>query len=170
MGVLTSSQFIHKKKSDGIAYAGEKPTAVINVPNSDVLCKFRFEPAPMGKCFAFHAYKEEAYKLPLVDQVYTFPKNWSGQKKQFYMKMLTDLGWKNVSEAIPKKLKYIYFLAHPENTDKENISGTIAVTVGKKEIKLECIEGMITTEKKNVYQALMKKGFLVAKPPQVKEA
>lgn len=172
MGVLTSSQFDKRKESDGKVYSGKKPSPTIYTPGSNVLCKYRFPPAPMGECNAFHAYKEEDYKLPLVDQVFTFPKNWSGVKKQFYMRMLTDLGWENVSSLIPPKPKTTteYFALHPENTNMENVNGMIKVQVGKKEIELECVEGMITTEKKTVYQALLKKGYLEAKAPRVKEA
>ncbi len=171
MGVLTSSQFDKRKQSDGVVYVGKTPPPVVYVPDSNVLCKYRFPPAPMGECNAFHEYKGEAYKLPLVDQVYTCPKNWSGKKKQFYMKMLTDMGWENVSETIPPKPKTVttYFLGHPENTNMENVEGKIKVTVRGKEIELECVEGMITTEKKTVYQALIKKGYLEVKAPIVME-
>ncbi len=171
MGVLTSSQFDKRKKSDGIAHSGTKPSPTIYVPGSNILCRYRFPPAPMGECNAFHAYKEEEYKLPLVDQVFTFPKNWSGKKKQFYMKMLTSLGWENVSERItkPPKKEYTYFLMHPDHREYDGINGKVTVTVGKKEIELDCVEGIVTTEKKNVYQALMKKGFLEERPPRVKE-
>ena len=172
MGVLTSSQFDRKKKSDGVVRIGKTQGPAIYEPGRNVICMYRFPPAPMGECNAFHAYLEKDYKLPLVDQVFTFPKQWSGKKKQFYMKMLVDLGWENVSETAkpPVKTTTEYFLAHPENTDSDLINATIYVTVGKKEIELECEEGMITTTKKNVYQALIKKGYLEAKAPRVKEA
>lgn len=177
MSVLTSGQFFKKQESGSTVYSTNKSVPTKKISTKDIQYRYRFEPAPMGESTAFTVYNDKEVKIKLVNGIFDIPMDWSITKKDLYVKMFKALNWMDVSvqsedrkEKI-KKLKQpmIYFAGHPDNTRDMMISGNLTITIGKKEIQLACKEGMITTDNKLIYQALLKQGFYEVKQPIVKE-
>ena len=106
-------------------------------------------------------------EIELNDSIFTIPDSWSEKKKNAYKEAFIKAGFENVSHAKPKKEESnLYFAYHPDNKEDEKVNGIISVTVAKKEIELECVDGIVTTDNKKVYNALLKKGYAGAKPAE----
>jgi len=175
MGVLTSGQFFKKQENAGIAYPTNKSVVTKKLPTKDVLYRFKFDAAPRGESDAFTAFEDKDIRLALVDGIFTIPKDWSTIKKDLYVKMFHKMGWRDVSERITskpveKKKDLVYFVGHPDNSETERVNGNLTIVIGKKELQLECKDGMITTSNKRIYQALLRQGFYELKAPRVKES
>jgi len=178
MGVKTSSDLFNRKdKNVGVVHSGPKPN-IINSP--DAIIGFRFPTPVRGKSSIsldigeVNKNGQSTYKkVELSDGVFKIPKSWTVKKKNAYKMALLKAGFEEFAELPVGESKkkeppkqYIYFAGHPDNKDDEKIDGNIAVTVGEKEIQLEVVEGIVETEKKEVYDALLVKGYYEAKPPE----
>lgn len=171
MGVFTSSQLLgNEKEKAGVAKAN-KPSH-ISRPNSGEVLAFRFPPAPRGESTAHVLINGKTEKLKLKDGVYNVPKSWKKEEKERFKASLIAAGFDDISYTVgqpkpkaPEK-KYKYFAGHPDNKDDEKVEGTVAVVVDGEELQLQCVKGMIETEDKKLYQALIEKGFYEAKKPK----
>lgn len=166
MGVFTSSQLMGKKNDAGVAY-GNKPAAPKVV---DLGLVFKFKVPVSGKSHISVPIGDSIEKLELVDGVYEIKQNmkkkaelqkWFSESPDFEQVVVVA---SKKPEAKVDTTEYIYFAGHPENTDDEKITGEISVEVDGKEVTLDCVEGCVTTEYVEVYQALLAKGYYEFKP------
>ena len=181
MGVRTSSDLFNRKdKNAGVVHSGPKPN-IVNSP--DAIEVFRFPTPVRGKSSISLDIGEvdkngqSIYnKVELIDGVFKIPKTWKTEKKIAYKMGFLKAGFESFAilegtkpkvEEPPKQ--YIYFAGHPDNKDDEKVNGNIAVTVDGEEIQLEVVEGVVETEKKEVWEALFAKGYYEAKAPEVVE-
>lgn len=170
MGVKTSSDLFVRKEKIGAVYSGPKPY-IRDDENATV--KFRFPTPVHGKSGIsldigeVDKNEQPTYKkIELIDGIFEIPKDWKEEKKSIYSLAFLKAGFeKFVSLDIvePIKKEVLYFAGHPDNKENEKVTGVISVTVGKKEIELDCVEGMVTTDNEKIYKALIKKGYLEAK-------
>lgn len=173
MGVKTSSEIFARKKDEeiGKVYSGGKRKETKFV-NSDNL-SFAFPTPIHGTSFVFLPIDGERTKLTLSDGIFSIPKSWKVGKKEAYKKALLKAKFVQVEiDATTNKKKeeapksYIYFAGHPDNKDTEKVSGNTSIEIDGKKIELEILDGVITTEDKQVYDVLLKKGYYEAKQPQ----
>lgn len=181
MGVKTSSDlFKRNDKNVGVVHSG--PKAHIRI-SPDAIVGFRF-PTPVrgksGVSLDIGELKDNgkpAYKkVELTDGVFKIPKSWKTEKKNAYKMAFLKAGFEEFAELATGEVKskeppkqYIYFAGHPDNKDDDKVNGNIAVEVDGEEIQLEVVEGIVETEKKEVWEALYAKGYYEAKPPEVIE-
>lgn len=172
MGVKTSSDFLKRKDPNaGVVNRGSKPD-FRNHP--DHIIVFRFPTPVQGESSIFlNVGEKKPTRIKLKDGSYTLPANWEKRKKSIYRKALLDAGLieeATFKEGTTKKKapakKFTYFAGHPDNQADEKKSGKTVLTIKDENIDLEIVEGVITTTDKNVYDALIKKGYYEAKQPK----
>jgi len=132
-----------------------------------------------------HVYdgKEYEYQIEMMNRVYTLPEGLKGKDLERYKLALKSHGFidttRSESDAIvidDSTKEYIYKVVHPEHTERNRINGTIGLALqdnngrpishekgklkGQQIIKqVEIENGLVTTEDKLVYEALLKAGF-----------
>lgn len=132
-----------------------------------------FEPAPMGNSSASFYYtdpetnEKKEITINLIDKVFVIPGNWDLKKRVRHEKMLLLNGFKETTvinnDAGEKILKVdkekVYKLGHPENTDTLKINGKVSAHTAIGEILVDCVNGIIRTVNKDIFDALLKQGF-----------
>jgi len=163
-GVLTTKDFINQKNITGAT----KNVVPDNKKNVSIEYKYRFPPAPMGKSQTTINYKDKSMKLKMDDGVYVVPKNWNRAEKEKFHRFIITLGFEDVCEVngkIKEEKKddtpkiMIYKIGHPDNTKTEKVDGSVSVKIRGKDRKFDCVKGVVTTEKKEVFNAFLKKGW-----------
>lgn len=147
------------------------------------ICKtFECSFAPLGESsVAFvHEYQgvKKNYNLKCVDKIYTLPEGLEAEDEKRIRKALRDNGFveTTIIQAGVKfdiqKGKYRYRLTHPEQTERNNVNGTIGLVLldesdrpmfdkdGKqKTAQVTILNGRAETDDKLIYEALLKAGF-----------
>lgn len=125
---------------------------------------FEHPAAPMGKSRIAFFHKGETIKLELKDKRYEIkekdPKKIKEMREMLLSNGFVDKSYvdkKPVKEAPPKK--YHYTFGHPDNAPDDPINGNYSLHVEDKEIKLEVVDGLVTTEDDKVAKALEENGF-----------
>lgn len=143
---------INKKKETGRVY--------------DVTYIFSFPPAPKGKSTTVVNISGKNKKIDLLDGKY-YPKEdlTTGEITALSMDLISQ-GFEDVSlnRLIPKKKgdkeqSFVYKVSHPENTDSEKKNGKVAVKVDNKEMSYQCKSGVVTTTKREVFDAFIRSGW-----------
>lgn len=125
---------------------------------------FEHPAAPMGKSKIAFFHKGEQVQLELKDKRYEIkskdPKKIDEQKKMLLANGFVDKSYvdKKPAKKAPKK-KYLYTFGHPDNAPDDFINGKYSLTVGGKDLTLEVVDGLVTTEDDEVAKALEKNGF-----------
>lgn len=172
-GILTTKDYMNQKNIEG----ADNP-----VPSKKKnLCidyKYRFPPAPLGKSQTTIKYKDKLMKLEMMDGVYEVPKKWSNAEKEKFHQFILVLGFEDVSVVISEKKPgkkaeksktMIYKIGHPDNGKDEKVNGSVTIKINKENQKFDCVNGMIVTEKKAVFDAFIKKGWYEISVEQKKE-
>ena len=155
------------------------------VINHDSKRAFRF-PVPVegksvvnlevGKKKGVSVYKE----FKLHDGLYILPDDLKDSEKDTLRGIFLGAGFeeievvdntpqKTAAEKSKEERKYRYFALHPDSpeAEEERFSGIVTYKVGRKNVDFEALNGVITTEVKKEYDALLEKhGWLEAKPPE----
>lgn len=164
-GVLTSSDYLKQRDIEKGAVAKAAPIPA----NIEVEFKYFFPPSPKGKSSTTIHFMGTPLKVELVDGYFSPPKKWSRAKKDIFHVFIQTLGFVDKSKAQVKKdakkkskekLKtYEYIVGHPDNTDAIKINGNVSVIIDTKEMKFECVEGVIKTKDKKIFDGFLKKGW-----------
>jgi len=119
----------------------------------------------------------ETYNLSLENKIWIMPETYSDEEKKRYRKALLDNNFQdvtvNISAMFNKQTgKTTYKAMHPEHTDRNRINATIAVVLRdgsgspalepsgtQKTAQATILEGIVKTDDKMVYDALIKAGF-----------
>ena len=172
MGVKTSSDlFKRKDKNAGAVFSGPKPDLRTS---PDHIIVFRFPTPIQGESSIFlNVGEKKPVRIKLKDGAFTLPTTWEKSKKNIYRQALLYAGLLEEAvfkEGVLKKKaaakKFTYFAGHPDNQDNNKMSGKTVITIKDENIDLEIVEGIITTDDKKVYDALIKKGYYEAKQPE----
>lgn len=187
-GVLTKEEL--KKEESVKAPSSKKTTKVkkpVEVKSvevkKDIQERFECGFAPGGNSnIAFiHKYQGVDYKydLKLVNRIYILPKGVIGEERLRLRAALKANGFADItvikSGAIFDKQKgtYIYTVMHPDHTSRNRVNGTISLALmgdngkpmfdpeGKQIAKQVTIQnGIVKTEDKDIYKALLTAGFV----------
>lgn len=186
--VLTNKE-LSKEKALTPSPASNKPAKTADVilkEKRDVEVKFECGFAPAGEStISFtHKYMDDEYKynLKLNNKIYILPNDLSEADKKRYRAALRANGFMDItvieSGAVFNKKKGCmqYQLIHPEHSARNRINCNISLAMvdesgrpksdklGKQISKqISVIEGIVDTDDPDVYEALLKAGFLTAK-------
>jgi len=162
----------------------------------DFECEFECTFAQLGNSnVAFeHVFegKKYRYQLSLKDKIFILPKDLSKDDQKRYRAALRDNGFVDVTviksgaTVDPESKKLIYHVMHPEHNRKNRINGSIALVMvddnnkpmyyktgakkGQQMVEqVNIIEGKVSTEKKQIYEALLRYGFYSAGKYEIEE-
>ena len=162
----------------------------------DIECEFECTFAPMGNSnVAFdHVFegKKFKYQLSLKNKIFILPKDLTTDEQRRYRAALRDNGFVDVTVikagavVDPESKKLIYHVIHPEHNRRNRINGSIALVMvddnnkpmyhqtgpkkGQQMIEqVNIIEGKVSTEKKQIYEALLRYGFHSAGKDEIEE-
>jgi len=162
----------------------------------DIECEFECTFAQLGNSNVAFDHKFEGkvyhYQLSLKDKIFILPKDLSKDDQKRYRAALKDNGFVDVTvirsgaTVDPESKKLIYHVMHPEHNRKNRINGSIALVMvddnnkpmyyktgakkGQQMVEqVNIIEGKVSTEKKQIYEALLRYGFYAAGKDEIEE-
>lgn len=177
-GVMTSSDFLGKDPPEGTAKAAPSPVSTPEKKQAEIRYRVRFGPAPLGKSCTSFTYKGDVVRINMVDGIYEFPKGMERGAAEAFMRELVKRGFVNasVSGRVPVKpeppvapKRYEYTVGHPDNEPENGITGSVSVTVKGIDTKFECVDGIVRTRDKAVYEAFLKKGWYEVSIEEIEE-
>lgn len=164
------------KPSKAIKEAGQKKEAV----NPDIKFECGFAPGGKSNVSFVHKYEgiEYNYELNLNNKIFDFPKGLKKEDAKRFRKALIDNDFIDVTRSRKGVVfnkqtgEYIYKAVHPEHSDRNRVQGNIGLVLfgdngkpmldalGKQITETVGIEnGLVKTDKKEIYESLLKAGF-----------
>lgn len=160
---------------------GETPVVPKAKEKTSVQFECGFAPNGSSNTVIVHKYegKEYTYNISMENKIYIIPEKLSEEEKKRTRAALLDNNFIDVTvnEGVqfnPETGDYIYKAMHPEHTERNRINATMGLTLyenGKPVLdekghqistQVEILNGLVTTTDKQVYEALIKAGFLHA--------
>lgn len=163
-GVMTTKEFFGKQEEEKDQ---NQELETKKDKNKKIVYKFKFPPAPLGKCQTVLNFHGEEIKIVIQDGIYEPPKSFDKVKMRAFKVFLLANGFEDASFAVQKGMrnkdakskKYEYIIGHPDNTVDKKITGNVSVNINGKDVKFKCKKGIIKTKDKKVYEAFIKKGW-----------
>ena len=176
--ILTYADLEKQKKADNKPKEKKK----VKKKTVDVNVQFECPYAPMGASNTVLVYKgkkEKKFEIKMMNKIFEIPKNMKEEEKEILRQLLIDNGFKDITEIHPgvvydkKKKNYTYAAVHPEHTSQHPITGNISLVMlddnnkpiidketGKQITEqVAVIDGLVKTDDKGIYQALLRAGF-----------
>ena len=122
--------------------------------------------APLGRSCTTLSYEGKLIRIDMTDGIYKFPEDMERGAAEAFLLHLQRLEFENASvidssspmEKEPEKPKaFLYVAGHPENTKDKKVNATFSLEGYEKPFK--CVEGLVKTTDKVVYEKLLAQGF-----------
>ena len=183
--ILTSAGFGMESSAAGKGAPAPKP--VMRRKVKEIIRRFIFDPAPMGKSAVSFPVVEKGEvvrlpsgeiktkMLPLTDKVVTMSKTMSKVNYIAMKRIFLDMGFREDNRAIygqervplkpedvPTVKRFKYKFGHPDNSPEEKIDAEIGIGIEGETIQLKFVKGFVEVEDLRVVEALEMMGMYLA--------
>lgn len=134
-----------------------------------IVKQYLFPPAVMGEMQTTIHLAGQYWLLKIIDKIYTPDARIMKHYDELNTYLLTN-GFVDCSQAVQvgeteetaTKIKRIYKVGHPDNSPHTKKEGDVSVRVDGVDIPLKCVKGIVTTDKKKIYDILISQGWYEA--------
>jgi hypothetical protein len=134
-----------------------------------IVKQYLFPPAGMGEMQTTIHLAGQYWILKIIDKIYTPDAKIMKHYDVLNTYLLTN-GFVDCSQSVQvgeteetiTKIKRIYKVGHPDNSPSVRKNGDISLRVDEEDIHLKCVKGIVTTDKKKIYDTLISQGWYEA--------
>ena len=178
-------------ESSAAGKGAKAPKPVMRRKVKEIIRRFIFDPAPMGKSAVAFPIIEKGQvvrlpsgeikmkMLPLTDKVATMSKTMSKVNYITMKGIFLEMGFRQDDRAVygqeevilkpedvPIVKKFVYKFGHPDNSPEEKIDAELGIGIEGETIKLKFVKGFVEVEDPRVVEALELMGmYLVSRTP-----